>query len=432
MVSRVYHHQIQPYLRPNGGGRPPVSAPGAEEEKRPPNWGGQQGFNSQQQSGGLATVAEQSRQNKIQLGTILQDFRSTMDALGADADVQAEVDAYLSVVAMQSRKETPAVPFIRQTLKTAADSLDGFISNALNQPSRVVRDWVEALLLQNIDYKDTTGGAAPVPEAPNPVDGAQTKTVSEKPVSEDLPGAAGPNPEEKHRIKDWVRQGRELSRQDRSAEALDLYRKALDALEGGSRPNLEGKVAQLSGREYEKAKRYDEALVYYHQASLRFSEAGQPVKQAQAEYAMAGIHDVRGELAQAQTHYESALNLVRQGGDPRRESRILNDLGVLYLRRHQNVPARQMLEQAAVSADGPLGEAALLPDIYSNLGALYRLEGRYKQAAGAYRQSLDAAHRQNDRRGYRDTLLSFADLYDEAGRPEKAAAMRERARRLGT
>ena len=41
---------------------------------------------------------------------------------------------------------------IVSNLKIAADILDGYITETLNKPSKVVKDWIDALLLQNVDF----------------------------------------------------------------------------------------------------------------------------------------------------------------------------------------------------------------------------------------------------------------------------------------
>src|SRR5690606_21177103 len=102
-------------------------------------------------SNGLQSVQFDQSQ-KIPLDAVLHDFASTMNALGADEQTRAEVGAYLRVVCLQGNKEHPEVPFIKHSLRTAAGALDQFIAQALGQPSQVVKEWVDALLLQNIDF----------------------------------------------------------------------------------------------------------------------------------------------------------------------------------------------------------------------------------------------------------------------------------------
>ena len=53
----------------------------------------------------------------------------------------------------QSNKEKPNVQLIKSNLKAASQVLDEYIATSLNKPSKVVENWVDALFLQQIDFK---------------------------------------------------------------------------------------------------------------------------------------------------------------------------------------------------------------------------------------------------------------------------------------
>ncbi len=76
-----------------------------------------------------------------------------MKAIGASQEVNDEVEAYLNLVELQSVKENPSQRIIKSNLANAAVILDGYISETLNKPSTVVKNWIDALLLQKVEYK---------------------------------------------------------------------------------------------------------------------------------------------------------------------------------------------------------------------------------------------------------------------------------------
>lgn len=89
----------------------------------------------------------------INVSQILTDFRSTANAVGAPKNITEEVGAYLDLIQTQAEKEVPNKKIIQSNLKNASQVLDGYISKTLNTQSNVVENWVDALFLQNIDYK---------------------------------------------------------------------------------------------------------------------------------------------------------------------------------------------------------------------------------------------------------------------------------------
>jgi hypothetical protein len=90
---------------------------------------------------------------KLSLGSVVQDIRRTMAALGTDDETQQAVEQYLNVTLLESQKETPSTGLMKGLLKSASDRLDGSISKTLEQPSRVVREWMDAVLLQDVNFK---------------------------------------------------------------------------------------------------------------------------------------------------------------------------------------------------------------------------------------------------------------------------------------
>ena len=111
-------------------------------------------FNGQKQpASDTFTHSNIQAPEKINIKQVLIDFNSTLGAIGATEDVENEVKTYLNLVETQSQKANPNKKIIVSNLKIAADVLDTYISDTLKKPSKVVKDWVDALLLQNIDFK---------------------------------------------------------------------------------------------------------------------------------------------------------------------------------------------------------------------------------------------------------------------------------------
>ncbi len=89
----------------------------------------------------------------INVSQIITDFRGTVNAVGAPKEVTEEVLAYLKLIQTQAEKEIPNKKIIQSNLKNASQVLDAYITKTLKTQSNVVENWVDALFLQNIDYK---------------------------------------------------------------------------------------------------------------------------------------------------------------------------------------------------------------------------------------------------------------------------------------
>src|SRR5690606_21492406 len=151
------------------------------------------------------------------------------------------VNAYLRVVRLQGNKEQPEVPFIKHSLRTAAGALDQFIARALGQPSQVVKEWVDALLLQNIDFHTDVrpDEALLSASASHP-----TSQAASSPPSSDNPAW------DKHQLKTLIDAAKVHQQAGQHREADQQLQAALNMLEAHPQPQpeLTGKLWSLRGR----------------------------------------------------------------------------------------------------------------------------------------------------------------------------------------
>jgi hypothetical protein len=101
-----------------------------------------------------------SDNNDINVSDILKDFKSTMTAIGVPREVGITIMEHLRGAHIQASSDDPAISRIQHDLCQAADKLDGYISETLGKQSSVVKQWLDALLLQKVTYK----AYEPVPE----------------------------------------------------------------------------------------------------------------------------------------------------------------------------------------------------------------------------------------------------------------------------
>jgi tetratricopeptide (TPR) repeat protein len=431
MVSRVYTPLVTPYARAQGPNRGAVNSATDEQARpyTPPSNQNGDATDLRRPSNGLQSVQYDQFQ-KIPLNAVISDFKNTMTALGADDQTRSEVSAYLNVVRLQAAKDQPEVPFIKHTLRTAANSLDQFIGKALGQPSQVVKEWVDALLMQNIDYHADLPPEDTTATAKNSAAEAATDSPPENAAESSAANAATVDTSTKARIKSLVEESKASQQAGKSAEADQKLQDALDLLKDQNRPEWEGKLWQLRGRFADQDGRWEQATQAFDQAAKHFEASQLPNKQANALHAMASILEEHGQLDQARQAYEQVVALDEQTGDPKAQLRSLNDLGSVYLRQGNSTEAINTFEKAASVMQAHAAPPPVQSDILSNLGAAYRQDKQYDPAIQRYQQSLQAAKASKDKSRYTSTLQKLASLYVEANQPNQAMKALQRLQSL--
>ncbi len=436
MVSRVYTPIITPYNRAQAASQHRGAVSGPLDENRPKARPEENLFQPQRQqadsgdqqrsSGGLQAV-QMDPLRKIPLEAVLHDFHSTMQALGTDDKTRAEVEAYLQVVNLQGGKAQPEVGFIKHTLRTAAGTLDQYITEALGQPSQVVKEWVDALLMQDIDYRSKASDTANPPASPPTVGKSQNEVPPLNTAMEKAPEARQAialDSAQKTRMRSLIESAKSSQQAGQNQQAQTQLDEALGLLSAQGQPEWEGKVWHLKGRFHDKNGAWQQAVGAFDQAAGKFSEAGRPDKQAQALQATASIWEEHGRLEQAEQAYRQVVALDQQTaartGDRGLLTRSLNDLGSVHLRRGDTAQAVSILEQAAKELRQNPDNPALSSDVFSNLGAAYRGQRQFNQASLAYRQAMQDAKTSRDRGRYASSLQQLAAVYAEAEQPEQA------------
>ena len=134
----------------------------------------------------MPTKTLSGRSTVINIAQILKDFRNTAAAIGTPEDLKEEVNGYLSLVEAQVKKDNPNTKLVKSNLKNASSILDTYISQTLNKDSKVVENWVDALFLQQVDFKYNEGDVNPQFLVKFPEGSTQEETkTEEKSVVED-------------------------------------------------------------------------------------------------------------------------------------------------------------------------------------------------------------------------------------------------------
>jgi tetratricopeptide (TPR) repeat protein len=364
---------------------------------------------------------------QISLNTILQDFKSTLDTIqaqdGTTPAIKGEVQTYLQTVNLLGQKPLPSPAFIRQTLKTAAQSLDDFIGNALNQPSTVVGDWLDALLSQDIEYK--TDGSVQFNVGNSPIETSPEALAKNQPTLLST--------EQQAQLKTWLAQSQSATQAQDWPQAIATLQQAMNVFPADTPHPALAKLQQKLGQTYLKANQPTEAMAAWQQATANYASQSLWDKALPLALKAARLADKQGQPMVANQLLEQAACWNAQlDSPPVPQAELLNQLGLLKFSQNDAASAIPHFEQAVLMARATVTQEAatdgtetsdLLPDLLSNLGAAYRQTGQLKQSALAYERSWRAADILNQSNAAQLAREQLASVYLQARQPHKALAL---------
>lgn len=389
-----------------------TQSPSVEQEALPANQ-----FNTEEESSGLTSVQDHLGK-PIPIKNILEDFQSTLNALGADDAVRNEVKTYLGVVTLQAQQSQPHTIFIKQALRSAAGRMDDFITQALGEKSQVVKDWVDALLMQPIDFK----GDASLAEVFGSV------ATSELPASNSQAQAVKTfTSEDKKQLKQLIQSMEQAFTADDLELATVSYQQAIHLTNGFSMDDIQGKLHQRMARYCEDHRMFDQAQVYYAEAQTSYEQSGLVEKQGLASYGMGRVFDESGNRQDAKLAYETALGLLPDE-HPALAS-LNNDYGNVLFVDGEYQEALNRFSQGVSLAKGNQQQEALL-SLLSNQGAVYRRQNQFSEAEASYKEAASLARGLRDKASYTQALNALASTYLESNRPQPALKILEKLNQL--
>jgi hypothetical protein len=242
--------------------------------------------------------------------------------------------------------------------------MDRFITTTLKQPSRVVRDWVEALLLQPVQYHDATldvetiaaGGASPVG---NSYGGDETlpereAAASRAMVDESVPDVSTSN---------W-KPIKALLKQQQWEKPTPLLK---NWVKSANNPTDAARGWRALVRVYE-TQHNNEALKTAYPSAL---QAG-------------------AEAYNAETKPQETATVARH------LAQVANNYGC-WLHRQPEASAKEAVAAWKTAREWAIaGDKTQLPDIYANMASGYEALGKRRLTIKALTKGLQAAQRLGD------------------------------------
>ena len=284
--------------------------------------------------------------NKINIAQIIKDFRNTAVAIGTPDDLNAIVENYLSAVEKQVQSgEKVNQKLIKTTLNSAANVLDAYISETLNKDSKVVENWVDALFLQEIDFKYNEGNInerflVKFPEGSNSEQTSRQQELKET-AQEEITVQNNPKvipitvagqtkttkiPQDKQ-LKSLFIQAKKYTYAKDPEKAIKSFEKALNRALEIDDTETSGKIYYEVGKIYDDYDYLAQALKSYNQSLKLSKDENVRVK---AHYSMAQIYDDVNQITPAMDHYFSTISAAGVVENIPAQSASLTKIGNIY------------------------------------------------------------------------------------------------------
>lgn len=267
----------------------------------------------------------------INIAQILKDFRSTAKAIGASPELMDEVNSYLALVEKQVMKEQPDVKLIRSNLKNASTLLDSYISETLQRPSKVVENWIDALFLQQINYKFNeeeinSQFLVKFPGQNRDDESSNDSENEDEDNSEDNSGKATFVPSDA-KLKSLFVKAKKYSYVNNSKMAMETFKMALERAVEIEDKETESKILFEIGKIYDKNDYLAQALTSYNKSLYITNDINVKTK---AHYSMAQIYDDVAQFESAINHYFSSISFAGEVDNLTAQSNSLVKIGNIY------------------------------------------------------------------------------------------------------
>lgn len=374
----------------------------------------------------MPTKTLSGRSTVINIAQILKDFRNTAAAIGTPDNLKEEVEGYLSLVEKQVKKDDANTKLVKSNLKNASSILDEYISKTLNKDSKVVENWVDALFLQQIDFKYNEEEINPQFLVKFPQSTEQSKTVETppEPVEQEIQTnskVVSLVPQDKE-LKSLFIQSKKLVYANQPEKAIEKFEKALHRADEVGDNETKSKIYYEVGRIYDDHSYFAEALKSYHKSIQNTQDNNVKTK---AHYSMAQIYDDVNQIKPALDHYFSSVSCAGEVENLSAQSTSLTKMGNIFTDMFdtQCIEYYDTADALAQQTDN----AKVKGFVSSSLGNAFETFGEPQKALKAYSNAVkhytDADSPQKTAQNY----LKAGDIMVEMSNVSKAKGLLTKA-----
>lgn len=323
----------------------------------------------------------------INIAQIIKDFKNTASAIGTPQEVMDEVNGYIDLIDTQVRKENPNGKLIKSNLKNASTILDKFISETLEKESKVVENWVDALFLQNIDFKYNEESVneqflVKFPEGTSQAaETAQEKAAVEEPQPAPTVDKYGIPLDDD--LKSMFIQSKKLAYANEPKKAILAFQRALQRADEIGDTETQSKIFLEIGKIYDDYDYVAHALKSYHKSVETTSDNNVKTK---AHYSMAKIYDDVNQVTPALDHYFVSVSYAGEAENLPAQSTSLTKIGNIYAEMYEK-DAFDFLTTADEIAD-ETDNSKVKGYVSSSLAQAYDKFGEPEEALKSYSKAV--------------------------------------------
>lgn len=336
----------------------------------------------------------------INIAQILKDFKNTSIAIGTPDDLKEEVNGYLELVEKQVVKDEPNVRLIKSNLMNASTILDNYISETLNKESKVVGNWVDALLKQDVDFKydenivneqflvkfpegSTERVAKPAETTQEPAIEQQvqeTQTVAQE-VQPAVTETKVFIPKDSE-LKSLFIQSKKLAYAKEPKKALETFQKALSRAEELGDSDTKSKIYYEIGKIYDDYDYPAQALKSYHK-SLDTQDLNVKTR---AHYSMAQIYDDINQIEPALDHYFVSVGYGGETDNRAAQSTSLAKMGNIFCDMYEEDAFEYLTTAKDLAAETDNNKVKGY--VSASLGRAYERFGEPQEALKSYSEAV--------------------------------------------
>ena len=416
-------------------------------------------FQRQQYPNGQHTTIDYSK-SQVNIAQIITDFKNTSLAIGTPDDIAERVNQYLSFAEMQSKEDVPDREFIKNSLRSASKILDNYITQTLNKDSKVVENWVEALFLQQVNYKSDPTSINPdflvkLPEKTQ----TQTQTVQQassteqktsvtmQPQTEEVPIVQEEQetiaettikqqpveyqkdstvrvyvPQDRE-LKEYFIEGKKYLEKNDAKSALNSFMASLDRAKLTGDKEAAGMICYEIGQIYDKDDMLTEALNYYHETVE--SSTNNNLK-AKAYFAMGQIYDDVVYFDPAMEHYYSAVSFAGEAENLKAQTKALGNIANMYAERYDKENTYTYLDVAKQIAS-ETKDSKTMGAVWSKSGDSLSIINEDVNALKDYKQSAMFYHEAESPAKMARNFEKASAIMLKLGNKTKAKSLLEKA-----
>ncbi|MEW5822081.1 MAG: tetratricopeptide repeat protein [Cyanobacteriota bacterium] len=402
----------------------------------------------------------------INISDIIQDFKATMTQLGIPKNLGKQIMADLKNIHIESSLDNPSISKIQNSLYSAAKKVDIYVTEAIGQDSNFVKQWIDAILIQKINYnaydplpadyieKEISKKIAEKKDLINESNlTTNNSSQTNKPISKDIspsrisvsekqpePNLKINNSFEINNTKDIIKETKsnpfhttdkqpEIAPKSALPAIVENIDESLPALKPDKKMVLQNRKAFISARKEAIKNNYDKAIEMYKDVINSAKDLKDNKTLTLAHSDLAKIFDKKYDLKTSLQHYHEAIKSASNDNDYESLAKLHYNVGSIYDDLDMKPNALKHY-YASIEFDGETdnleGQALTLNDI----ALIYTADNKVKDAIECYKTAYSIASQIGDDEAKAHILSNMGSVYKKNNDIENALEFYRRSLKL--